>query len=208
MARLSEINKMKDSTKDKKDSIKDKKLIYHITTLDNFEKILERGLLPRSHASNFMDIADHNILQKRKKNGLDECVPFHWFAKNPFDGRVQTDYPKKDFVLISVYRDTAKKNNWKIIPHHPLATGELEIMDYTDGFSAIDWETMDTRDYHNEHTKSVCMAECLAPGVVPVSMFAKIFVKTDTVAATVRAMIKEANATTGITVNPGMFISC
>jgi hypothetical protein len=73
-------------------------------------------------------VADSEILNKRKVFELDRYVPFHWFAANPFDGSVQLSRPKSKFVLISVYRSFAKQNGWKIIPRHPLASDDIQII--------------------------------------------------------------------------------
>lgn len=57
--------------------IKNGKLIYHLTDFTNLESILEKGLMPRSKLNgNFVDIADSEIISKRK--WLDEYVLFHF----------------------------------------------------------------------------------------------------------------------------------
>ncbi|WP_276784196.1 DarT ssDNA thymidine ADP-ribosyltransferase family protein [Thalassolituus oleivorans] len=159
--------------------IKDQKLLYHLTDLDNLPSIFQRGLQPRSALlrDGFKDIADAEILEGRSKQQLDDYVPFHFFAGNPFDGRVQKDHPDGRFVLITVRRDIAKANNWKIIPTHPLS-GSHKILEYDEGFSAIDWTLVNTRDYKNDNCKHVCMAECLSEEVVLPERFFSIYVKT------------------------------
>ena len=52
----------------------------------------------------------------------------------------------------------ASNQNWRIIPRHPLANDNIQLMDYAAGFQAIDWEVMNLRDYHDLHSKSICMA--------------------------------------------------
>lgn len=133
--------------------------------------ILKEGLLPRSMLQDFKDIADQEIIKERKAYNLEKYVPFHWFAKNPFDGRVQVDRPNDKFVLIAVSRDLARRNNWKIIPQHPLSQNELQLLDYQEGFEKINWETMNKRDYSDAECKRICMSECLSPGAVPVNDF-------------------------------------
>lgn len=164
-------------------SIKDQKLLYHLTCLDNLGSILESGLLPRNSlpSGGFNDIADPEIISSRSRMVLADYVPFHFFARNPFDGNVQasTANTGKRFILIAVRRDMAQANGWQIIPRHPLAFPEPEIMDYDEGMKTIDWEAMDKRDYHDSYSKSVCMAESLSPGIVPVSKFFSIYVKND-----------------------------
>lgn len=186
--------------------IKDQKLIYHLTSIGNMRSILEVGLLPRSQLDAFEDVADQEIIEGRREHGLEEYVPFHWFARNPFDGRVQADHPDDDFALIAVHRDVAQRENWKVIPRHPLANAVLQLLDYQPGVEAIDWKTMNTRDYHDPECKSICMAECLSPAPVAVGNFFKIFVPNAAVANIVNEMINDLGLELEVRVNPRMFI--
>jgi hypothetical protein len=187
-------------------SIKDQFFVYHLTSIENLDGIFKEGLKPRASLADFTDVADSEILKKRKALKLDTYVPFHWFGANPFDGRVQLDRPKSKFVLISVYRTFAKDNGWMIIPHHPLADDAIQLLDYETGHKAIDWILMDTRIYQNAECKSVCMAECLSPHVVFPKTFSRIYVPNDEVRLLCEAKLRAANLKTPITVNSGMFL--
>lgn len=187
-------------------SIKDKFFFYHLTSVENLDGIFKEGLKPRASLANFTDVADSEILKKRKALNLDQYVPFHWFAANPFDGRVQLDRPKSKFVLISVFRSFARDHGWKIIPHHPLADDAIQLLDYNAGFQAINWELMNTRDYQNTECKNVCMAECLSPHVVSPANFSRIYVPNDEVRLTCEAKMREINLKTPLSVNSGMFL--
>jgi hypothetical protein len=186
--------------------IKHQKLIYHLTNLENMRSILKVGLLPRSHLEDFEDVADQEIIEGRREYGLEDYVPFHWFARNPFDGRVQADRPDDDFALIAVHRNVAQRENWKVIPRHPLANTAPQLLDYQPGVEAIDWETMNIRDYHNPECKSICMAECLSPGPVTVDKFFKIFVPNDAVANQVEEIVDDLGLELDVVVNSGMFV--
>lgn len=187
------------------DDIRAKKLIYHLTSLSNMSSILENGLLPRSHLEHFVDVADPGIIESRMGLGLDRCAPFHFFAKNPFDGRVQRDHPEKRFALIAVQRQVARAKGWKIIPKHPLAGGEIELLDYDEGMEAIDWETLNKRDYSDQYCKCVCMAECLAQGPVLADEFHAIYVKDNEAHAQVREFIGRRYRALHVDVMPSMF---
>ena len=186
--------------------IREQRLIYHLTSLENMPGILESGLLPRAHLQGFEDVADQEIIEGRRVHRLENYVPFHWFARNPFDGRVQTDRFGEDFALISVHRSVAQHENWKVIPRHPLANVELQLLDYRPGFDAIDWKVMNIRDYHDPECKSICMAECLSPGPVPVSKFFKIYAPNDVVSEEILEMIDDLNLELEVDVNPKMFL--
>lgn len=186
--------------------IKDQKLIYHLTSLENMRSILALGLLPRSQLNDFEDVADQEIIEGRREHGLEEYVPFHWFARNPFDGRVQADRPNEEFALIAVHRNVAQCENWRVIPRHPLANTAPQLLDYQAGVEAIDWETMNIRDYHDPECKSICMAECLSPGPVTVDKFFKIFVPSDAVANKVEEIVDDLGLELDVVVNSGMFV--
>lgn len=186
--------------------IKNQKLIYHLTAFENLPGILAEGLKPRSQLTYFQDVADKEIIQKRKYLALEKLVPFHWFAKNPFARGVQAAHRDKAFALISVHRELAAKENWKVIPRHPLANAEIELLDYQSGLATIDWETMNRREYQEPNCKSVCMAECLAPGTVPAKMFFSIYVRNAELEQRARAWANQHAVTVGIDVNENMFL--
>lgn len=63
--------------------IKNGRLLYHLTALENLASILQHGLKPRCDLNNdeFNDVADGEILDSRANHSLDNFVPFHFFAK-------------------------------------------------------------------------------------------------------------------------------
>ncbi|MDN3680089.1 DarT ssDNA thymidine ADP-ribosyltransferase family protein [Vibrio tapetis subsp. quintayensis] len=186
--------------------IRTQKLLYHITSFDNLASILANGLLPRADIKGFEDVADHEILDGRKAYKLEHYVPFHFFARNPFDGGVQRDNPQTDFVLIAVRRAVAQARSWKIIPRHPLAAQGVEVLDYDEGFNRIDWDAMNRRDYHDEESKSVCMAECISPKAVAVDDFFMIFVPSEQVKQNVQMLLSDEGVALDVKVNEGMFL--
>ncbi len=187
--------------------IEDKALLYHLTCMNNLPNILETGLRSReSVKGEFVDVADGEIITGRATLNLQKMVPFHFFANNPFDGRVLKDHNSKSFCIISVKRTFAKENGWKIIPKHPLASGTVAtLLDYDKGMSQIDWELMNTRDYKNSECKSVCMAECLSSKTVEPTNFHCIFVKNDDDKKHVEGLIKKQGLSIFVTVNSHMF---
>ncbi|ATW24574.1 DarT ssDNA thymidine ADP-ribosyltransferase family protein [Candidatus Formimonas warabiya] len=167
-------------------AIRDQKLLYHLTSLENLEAILRNGLLPRNQMVRFDDVAEPGLIDFRRENGLNGYVPFHFFPKNPFDGRVQTDYPDKDFIYITLSRDFARENNFQIIPMHPRAMRPLELYDFDEGFGIIEWDTMDQKNYLNDVCRHICMAECLSPNtIMPIDFYA-FYVKTNEIKTIVR----------------------
>jgi hypothetical protein len=186
--------------------IKDQKLIYHLTALENMSSISSEGLKARAQILGFRDVADHQIIDNRKILGLETFGPFHWFAKNPFAGSVQITHRNNPFVLITVHRELAEREGWKVIPRHPLANDQIELLDYSSGFKAIDWQLMNKRDYSDPLSKSVCMAECLSPITVPVAFSYTVFVPNTDIA---KVVIDEANKiaqAVDVVVNENMFL--
>lgn len=186
--------------------IQSQKLLYHLTDINNLQNIFKQGLLPRSQLANFSDVADGEIITSRQKLQLENYVPFHFYAGSPFDGRVQLDNRQKEFVLITVRREFAQANDWKIIPCHPLSGADIQVLDYVAGFNAIDWALMNNRDYQDARSRSVCMAECLSPQPVPATRFFNIYVAHQG-AETIVNRLKAANDLDFyVDVNPNLFM--
>ncbi|HFL2188127.1 TPA: DarT ssDNA thymidine ADP-ribosyltransferase family protein [Pseudomonas putida] len=175
-------------------AIRTQRFLYHLTSVANVPSIFQRGLLPRSllEEEDFADIADAEIILGRSQQGLERFVPFHWFAKNPFDGRVYQDRSDEEFVLVAVERSHAQRNDWNVIARHPLSGARFELLGYDEGVDMIDWDLMDLRDYHDPECKHVCMAECLSPGPVSVTHFAKIFTPSEEISCYVRSQAEAA----------------
>ena len=186
-------------------SIRDQSRLYHLTDIVNLASICEDGLKPRSQLSNFSDVADQEIITSRQTLGLQNYVPFHFFANNPFDGAVQRDHPNKTFILIAVDRSYAQEKKWKIVPRHPLASQSLQLFDYSQGMDAIDWDAMNRRAYLDDHSRSVCMAECLSPTIVPPSSFAAIYVKNEASQKIVQDVLKQNRLKCHVNLNSNMF---
>lgn len=188
--------------------IKDGKLIYHLTALENLESILQHGLQPRFKlgSDKFEDIADGEILCSRASYRLDHFVPFHFFVKNPFDYGVQRSFPTKDFVLIAIKRSEAFASGWQIVPTHPLAGQGYRIFDYSTGFAAIDWELMEKRDYDDRVCKVTCMAECLSPTVVQPNQIFCIYVKNMRVKGIIDKILNSHKIYCHVSINAAMFV--
>lgn len=72
-------------------------LLYHVTALSNLQSILKHGLLSRNDAiaSGLLvkDVANSEIIEKRKELGILDCVPFHFFEPTPFTGAIFKAHP-------------------------------------------------------------------------------------------------------------------
>ena len=166
---------------------KDGKLLYHVTALDNLENIFRNGLLSRNEAIERgllqKSIANPDILEKRDTKNMLQYVPFHFFEKTAFTGAVYKAHPETTFCVITIHRDFAKENNFKIYTTHPLSTTsdkEPELMNYDEGLAAIDWDSLEERNFiKNKKSKNSGMAECLAPSPVMPSDFQSIYVPTE-----------------------------
>lgn len=160
--------------------IENQKLLYHLTALKNIESIFSNGLKPRQSVCNFTDVAESDIIAFRNIVGISHLIPFHFFKGTPFAGVVQKNHSDKEFIYITLHRNLAKKNKFKIYPTHPKHMNPLKLYEYEEGLKIIDWTLMNTRDYANYECKEVCMAECVAPFTeIPASAFHSIIVKSE-----------------------------
>lgn len=111
---------------------------------------------------------------------------------------VKNTYSNEVFIYICISRSDAEYNNFKILPRHPLNMEECKLMDYKEGFEAIDWDTMHSKGRDDDYAKKVKMAECLTELAVPVGCFYCICVKDDETKKIVEKKLKE----NGITEKP------
>lgn len=190
-------------------SHRDKKFVYHMTSVENLPSIVTHGLLSRAElvARGLLkvDVADPEILEGRGE--LEKLVPFHFLPRNPFDYGVvrKPEHQDKKFVYLAVYRSYASANNWSIIPKHPLADSEqYQLHAWAPGIAAIEWAELDKRgSWETDHNcKQACMAEALSPRPIPIASVAAFFFKTEEDAAAGKAVLP-ANA--WVQVNPHMF---
>ena len=161
--------------------IKDGFLFYHITAINNLPTIFTNGLCSRHYINktNFqkINIARDDIIQKRKELEILNYVPFHFFEPTAFAGVIFKDNPGITFCTITIKRSLAKDKNFKICTAHPLSLDPIaEILPYNEGINAINWEKMEERNYNDDVSKNVCMAECLATSPVLPKDFHTIFV--------------------------------
>lgn len=188
---------------------KDGKLLWHLTCLDNIESIFEYGLLSRKELENkkFVDVANPDILEKRARFGLEHYIPFHFFQKTPFAGDVMTKNADKEFIYLTLSRDLASKNNFKVITKHPL-NKDAEIYDYSEGIGKIEWELMDGyRDYHDKNVHDTCLAECVACyKSITISKFQSIFTSSEESKIRIEELKKKYEVSLHINVNEYLFV--
>lgn len=160
--------------------IQDGKLFYHVTAVENLENIFINGLLSRDALSKEIlkvDVADSEIVNKRKELDILKYVPFHFFEPTAFTGAVFNAFPDKSFCSITILRSFAKNNNFKICTAHPLSQNPIaEILNYDEGLKKINWDKAEERNYFDEVSKNSCMAECLANSPVSPENFFSIYV--------------------------------
>ena len=112
---------------------------------------------------------------------------------------------EKKFILITVHRCYALANSWLVIPRHPLSGTAITLLDYETGLNAIDWDTMNRRDYNDEKCKCVCMAECLSPATVPANDFHSIYVPDAATQVIVNELKQRYRLDMHININSHMF---
>ena len=163
------------------EGVRDKKLLYHLTKLDNMEMIINYGLLPRRFLLEqnmlFGDVADPRIISKREELGLDKYTPFHFHPYSAVDVAVKNTYSTDEFVYICIRRALAEFNNFKILIKHPLSQQECILYNYADGMKNIDWDTMERAGETDEYSRNVKMAECLIDKCIPAELFQCVYVK-------------------------------
>lgn len=174
--------------------------IYHLTSIRNLPSIIHDGLLSRVSLQEkqiaYTDIANEDILSKRTKKGLDQCVPFHFHTHTEFDVAVQKQRQSEGpYIYLAVNRSVARDKKFKIILRHPISSGsEIKILEYDEGFSQIDWDVMNTpkgNPPNPNYDGHVRMAECISPYCdVPFEDIYTIFVPNEDVKNQVELLVK------------------
>lgn len=180
------------------ENVKEGKLLYHLTTLSNLDSIIKKGLMTRKQLITqdqpFIDVADFDIITKRASNDLQEYIPFHFHPYSAFDVAVKNQYNNEEFIYITIQREWAKSQKFKILPIHPLTqTDSFQLYDYDEGFKQIDWETMHSIGNDTNYKKQVKMAECVTREVIQTKNFHCIYVKNQTTRQLVKKKLKENN---------------
>ncbi|MEG2439918.1 MAG: DarT ssDNA thymidine ADP-ribosyltransferase family protein [Acetivibrio sp.] len=161
------------------------KLLYHLTELNNLDSIIKYGMLPRKtiieRKIRFDDVANAEIITKRQELGLDKYTPFHFHPYSAFDVVVKNTHRGQDMIYLCINRKTARKNEFRILPKHPLTLQECKIYDYDNGFNLIDWDTMIEINREDDYAKHVKMAECLTEKRIAIDAFTCMFVASEQV---------------------------
>lgn len=161
--------------------IQDGKLLYHLTKLTHLESIIANKLTSRrlliENKAIFEDVADSEIMDKRKLFGLDKYIPFHFHPYSSFDVAVKNSYPNDEFIYICIERALARAHEFLILPKHPLSGEEVQLLKYEEGILAINWEVMEKNQPEPGYDKQVRMAECLTDKMIPVECFNSIAVR-------------------------------
>ena len=160
--------------------IKNKKYICHLTALSNLESIVNQGLLPRNQLQKeqFVDTANHDILQGRTQFHLGDFVPFHFDYHTAYDTSVKKTHRDIEFIYLCVNRSNASRMGFLVLPIHPT----LPPLPYDEGFDAIDWNTMEMNngECNDENYRTqVRMAECIHEGTLNISDIDFIICRTD-----------------------------
>lgn len=162
------------------ENTRNKKLLYHLTKLDNMVSIIDNGLLSRADIKargiNYSDVADTKIISRREKLGLDVYIPFHFHPYTAFDFAVKKSRPDDRFVYVTIKRDLAALANFKVLVKHPLSQEECILYDYAEGVSKIDWDVLEKIGADDSYSKNVKMAECLSEKSIPAALIQCVYV--------------------------------
>lgn len=165
------------------DTAKTGNLLYHLTRLDNLDSIIKNGMLPRKCVLDkqiqFGNVANPDIISKRRQLDLDEYTPFHFHPYSAFDVAVKNTYSEHDMIYMCISRKFAQLNGFKILPQHPLSMSECKLYSYEEGLTMIDWDTMMETERYDEYAKHVKMAECLTKEAIAIESFFCLYVESE-----------------------------
>ena len=145
----------------------------------------------RENTVTFGDVADPEIIRNREVLGLDGYIPFHFHPYSAFDVAVKKTHVGEEMIYICITRILARRNNFRILPKHPLALEECQLYNYDEGFEMIDWDILTRVGQNDEDARQIKMAECLSPLVIPVDAFQCIYVSSKETENKVADMLKQ-----------------
>lgn len=181
---------------------RNKKLLYHLTELENMPSIVKHGLLSRADVKSFgigyRDVANQEIISRREMLGLDRYIPFHFHPYSAFDVAVKKSQPNDKFVYVTIKREWAASQNFKILTRHPLSQEDCKLYDYSEGFSKIDWDTMEKVGADDTYSKNVKMAECLSENPIFAASIHCVYVPDELI----EKRVKQLFCCHGITTQP------
>ena len=96
-----------------------------------------------------------------------------------FDLAVKKQHANDEMMYICIRRELARRNNFKVLPKHPLSLEDCQLYDYEEGFKRIDWDTMAKVGLTDPDSKQTKMAECLSAKVIPVDCFQCFYVPSE-----------------------------
>lgn len=195
------------------------KCVYHYTNINNIPSICKYGLLSRYQLEKYhiklSDLADQEILEKRKDLGLDQFVLFHFFPRTPFAKAICRKRGYDNLAIIMVGRDICNRYpDCKICPSHPLSRSNPPLLNCSEGYSEINWDVIDDYnkknghqyDYSDNSIKNLTMAEFLVSGMVDPKYIAFICVYSEEVRDKIVYKYKlNQSFANKIQVRPGMF---
>ncbi|MCR5701086.1 MAG: DUF4433 domain-containing protein [Lachnospiraceae bacterium] len=162
------------------ENTREKKLLYHLTQLDNMISIIENGLMSRKEVESlgirYRDVADKEIISRREVLGLDKYIPFHFHPYSAFDVAVKKSHPDDKFVYITIKREFAKWAEFKVLIKHPLSLEECNLYEYSEGIARMDWDTLEKTGVDDQYSKNVKMAEVLCDRTIPASLIQCVYV--------------------------------
>lgn len=150
-----------------------------------------KGRLPEGLENKKWDRVYVTTLFKREVLGLDGYIPFHFHPYSAFDVAVKKTHVGEEMIYICITRILARRNNFRILPKHPLALEECQLYNYDEGFEMIDWDILTRVGQNDEDARQIKMAECLSPLVIPVDAFQCIYVSSKETENKVADMLKQ-----------------
>ncbi len=163
--------------------------IHHLTTFDNFKKIINDKIIKNRDSLNetdFRDTANQDIIEKRGK--WNKYVPFHIDSLEkehgiPYNRSVQIDKPDDYlYIVLDITEEFFSCYSCKGHVFHPNNSYSYEVDTLISFEEALNSEKRELKkatsrfEYSDHKTQEFFMSEVLIPNSVPINLFNKIIV--------------------------------
>lgn len=144
--------------------------LFHMTHINNLNKILDQGLFAHSKITNYVDISNYDVNLRRGRKEkhhnfkLHDYVPLYFNARNAMLYQKQKEYPNK-IVILEIDNSILNKDYTKFSKGNA-ARDDSEIETSKHKLINFPWldiysETWSENNHMNITRKSLMMSECL-----------------------------------------------
>lgn len=160
---------------------------YHITHIENLPNILSNGLLSRnSNPSNFIDVANPKLLNKRNRliestnRPVNDYAPLYINPLNPFLYSEKVSMEIEDIIMLEIYPHILVQAKGALISDGNAAFMETNFYGNTSALENFVWETLKSGEWSkNSSSARIMGSEILIPDIIKSHYIKKVIIQSN-----------------------------